>query len=231
MIIEMHMCGPGGDFRRQQLTRLLNELKRDNQYVINAMLNAGQHVPDTVIELGLDYEPATGLDKESRRQPFYGMRDMIEEGTFRCGDGSAYEAAVMEEKYGIPSMVIVVPQGDSDYHGLFVTPDGPIDVVENWLRYWEARIAQRSAPIPKVEAPQVEVNAVCRIDGGRVECDAVEDTSSCCVDRHGNWRCPGDHPLHGRDADVRTYRRRGGQRWALVGSKHTPVPVCPGGAR
>jgi len=225
------MCGPVGDIRRQQLTRLLNDLKRDNQYVINAMLNAGQHVADTVIELNLEYEPATGLDKISERQPFYGLAGMLEQGTFRCGDGSAYEAAVMEEKYGIPSMVVVVPQGDSQYHGLYVTPDGPIDVVENWLRYWEARVAQRPADIPKVDAPPAKVNAACRIDGGRVTCDAEEDTSSCCVDWSGRWRCPGDHPLHGRDANVRAYKRRGAQRWALVGGDRIPVPVCPGGGR
>lgn len=230
MIVELHLCGPVGDVRRQQLTRLLNELKRDNAYVINAMLNAGQHVADTVIELGLDYDPAGGTpEAETQRQRFFGMREMVESGTFRCGEASAYEAAVMETKYGIPTMVLCVPQGATEYHGIYVTEDGAVDPTENWLRYWEAMEKQRSVkfPNPAKGRAQVEQLPMCRIDNGKVECTGLEDHTGCCVGSDGRWRCPDNHPLHGKDADVRRYRSRQGQRWALVGTDRVPVPVCP----
>lgn len=230
MIVETHLCGPEGDVRRQQLARFLNELKLDNAYVINAMLNDGQHVADSVIELGLDYDPKGGTPEgNSPRQRFYGFRKMMELGTFRCGDASAYEAAVMEIKYGIPTMVLVVPQGNTEYHGIYVTSTGAVDPTENWLRYWEARMAQRT---PKVSNPaeglkQVEQLPMCRIDNGKVECTGLEDHTGCCVGADGRWRCPDSHPLHGKDADVRRYQKRGKQRWAIVGDDKVPVPVCP----
>jgi len=229
MLVEMHLCGPDGDVRRQQLTRLLNELKRDNCYLINAMLNAGQHVPDTVIELGLDYDPAQGAEKESQRQPFYGMREMVKIGTFRCGDASAYEAAVLETKYGVPTMVLVVPQGEFEYHGIYVTDQGAIDPTENWLRHWEGKTGNGARPVenPANGLEPVEQNPMCMITNGKVECTGLPDNSGCCVGPNGKWQCPEDHALDGMDADVKKFRRRGKKRWALVGADRTPVPVCP----
>lgn len=231
MLVELHLCGPEGDVRRQQLTRLLNELKRDNVYVINAMLNAGQHVADTVIELGLDYDPAQGREKASERQPFYGMRKMVELRTFRCGDASAYEAAVLESKYGVPTQVLVVPQGSAEFHGIYVTPEGPVDPTENWLRYWEARTHPQGVSRPPVDPVKgrepVEPVSMCHIDGGKVQCTDEDDASACCVDPRGRWNCPDHHPLHGSSADVQARRSKDGQRWALVGPNKIPVPLCP----
>jgi hypothetical protein len=230
MIVELHLCGPGGDVRRQQLARLLNELKQDNCCVINAMLNAGESVPDTVIELGLDYDPAQGVAKQSERQPFYGMRKMVELGTFRCGDASAYEAAVLETKYGIPTMVLVVPQGKIEFHGIFVTSTEVVDPTENWLRHWEARMHPQSVnpwKSPAAGLRPVEQLPMCSIENGQVECTGMDDHTGCCVTRSGRWRCPQDHPLHGVDAEVKARRTRGGKHWALVGPDRIPVPVCP----
>lgn len=228
MIIELHLCGPAGDVRRQQLTRILNELKEDNCFVIEAMINAGRHVPDTVIELGLNYEPARGAAKFNDRQPFYGMRKMIELGTFRCGDASAYEAAVMETKYGIPSMVLVVPQDTDDFHGVYVTDDGEaIDPTANWLEF------QKSSVLPKStrQLREVEQGSYCEITNGKVKCSGLEDHSGCCVTSSGHWSCPDGHPLNGVKADLRGRRTKGGQSWALVGPNRTTVPVCPGDKR
>ncbi len=227
MIIEIHLCGPGGDVRRQQLARLLNELMQDNCYVINAMLNAGQHVADTVVELDLDYDPAQGDDKSSHHQPFYGLRKMVKLGTFRCGDASAYEAAVMKTKYGIPAQVEVVPQGDNDYHGIYVTPFGPTDPTKNWIRHWEAKSHHQTISLPTDGLVPIEQLPMCSIENGRVECSDTEDLTGCCVTPGGFWRCPEDNLLNGMDADVRDRRSRDGKHWAVVGDDRTSVPVCP----
>src|SRR5690554_615484 len=105
MRVTLHMCGPQGEALRQQLSNVLNTLKMDNRYVINAMLNSGSDVPDTVIDAGLDYVPSRHR-KTRDGDPvldFYGMRRMFASGTFSCADAAAYEAAVLEEKYGIPT--------------------------------------------------------------------------------------------------------------------------------
>jgi hypothetical protein len=229
VIVEIHLCGPDGDVRRQQLARLLNELKQDNCYVINAMLNDGLEVADTVIDLDLDYDPAQGEAKSNDRQPFYGLRKMVELGTFRCGDAAAYEAAVMETKYGIPSQVHVVPQGRSDFHGIYLTPDGPVDPTANWLRHQLSRNHRQSINPrrPTDGLRPVEQFPMCSITDGIVECTVVEDPTGCCVSPSGRWNCPADHPLHGQDADVRARKSRDGRHWALVGPEKTTVPVCP----
>lgn len=149
MVITLHLCGPPGEATRRELAQILNILKEDNRLVIQAMLKAGHHVPDTVIDLGLEYRPPIGEEIHTPHQGFYCMADMVERGTFSCGDAAAYEAAVQEEKYGIPTEVIVVPQGESEYHALYVSPSGPVDPTENWLAADAAargRTHRRAAP-------------------------------------------------------------------------------------
>lgn len=232
MQVTLHLCGPLGDALRQQLERTLEILKDDNACVINAMINEGMDVPDTMIDMGLTYQPASGGNKLSANQDFYGMSDMLNRGTFSCGDAAAYEAAVMQVKYGIPTRIVVVPQGQTDFHALYVTSSGPVDPTENWLAYSNGRARLRSARRLAVEGLEpVEVGPTCQIVPGTniVECTKIEGyDSSPCVDSRGRWRCP-DSDLHGQPADVRQYRRRDGVRWALVGPDRTPVPVCGGG--
>lgn len=133
MRVTLNLCGPPGEATRRELGRLLNVLKEDNRLVINAMLNAGYMVPDTVTELGLTYTPPTPDEATTPSQQFYCMADMIENGWFSCGDAAAYEAAVQEEKYGVQTEVLVVPQGSFEYHAIYVGPNGPVDPTENWL--------------------------------------------------------------------------------------------------
>ncbi len=134
MRITMNLCGPPGEATRRELAKLLNVLKEDNRLVINAMLNAGHDVPDTVWELGLRYTPPTPDEANTPNQHFYCFADMIENEWFSCGDAAAYEAAVQEEKYGVPTEVLVVPQGSYEYHAIYVGPAGPVDPTENWLQ-------------------------------------------------------------------------------------------------
>lgn len=133
MRIELHLCAPPGEATRRELAKLLNVLKEDNRLVIQAMLNAGHDVPATVWDLGLEYRPPTPDEARTPKQGFYCMADMVERGHFSCGDAAAFEAAVQEEKYGRPTEVIIVPQGTTEYHAIYVTDTGAVDPTENWL--------------------------------------------------------------------------------------------------
>lgn len=234
MIVKLHLCGPEGEALRQQLANALNTLKQDNRYVVNAMLNSGMEVPDTVIEAGLNYVPSRHEQSGGRPvQAFYGMKDMFESGEFSCGDGAAFEAAVMEEKYAIPTEVLCVATGDADYHGLFVTPNGVIDPTENWLRHWEGELGmpagtakQLPSPLKKPSGPQPELGASCRIVDGRVQCD-VDGDAACCVDvERSVWRCS-DPSLDGKPVQIAEVfqGKTTKQRWART-TEGVFVPVC-----
>lgn len=217
------MCGPEGEALRQQLANTLNALKQDNRYVVNAMLNSGMEVPDSCIEAGLNYVPSRheSNDQGQPVQAFYGMKAMMESGEFSCGDGAALEAAVMEEKYGIPTEVLCVATSDADYHGVFVTPEGVVDPVENWLRHFEAEMAGTPETVTKQLLPkprQQDVEALganCHIVDGRVQCE-VEEANSCVVDPEtGLWRCP-NPALDGQPCRIaKVYSGdKTNQRWA-----------------
>jgi hypothetical protein len=219
MIVELHMCCPEGEALRQQLANALNALKQDNRYVVNAMLNSGMEVPDTVIEAGLNYVPSRHNQKNGQPvQVFYGMKAMMDSGEFSCGGGAAMEAAVLEEKYGIPTEVLCVATADDDYHSIFVTPEGPVDPVENWLRYWEGQAGLGGGHViqspPRKRNEAQPLGAHCRVVEGRVQCE-VEGANSCVVDPDtGLWHCP-DPALHGKPVDlVQVFQgERTNQRW------------------
>lgn len=157
MVIELHLCGPIGDGQRQELDAALALLQMDNEFLIQAMLSAGLHVPDTVDEMGLVWVPPSKLEAQTDRQRFFHMRDMLERRRFSCGDAAGYEAAVQRAKYGVPARaftVDVVPdwmrktQGDAAeglWHSVYSTPSGIVDPVGRHLRrrgrpnaVWEA---------------------------------------------------------------------------------------------
>lgn len=237
MIVTLHMCGPEGEALRQQFANALNVLKRDNRYVINAMLNSGMEVPDTVIEAGLDYVPSRH-EWTADGQPIqvlYGMKAMFESGQFSCADAAAFEAAVQEEKYRVPTECIAVPTSSAeDMHGLFVTPQAVVDPTENWLRYWEGNLGLETAPVKTLKSPKrkklrgkaAKLGANCQIVDGRVSCE-VEENSMCCVDvDKGVWRCS-DRALNGRPVKiVEVFEgQKTNQRWART-ADGVFVPVC-----
>lgn len=240
MIVTLHMCGPEGEALRQQLANVLNTLKKDNRYVINAMLNSGMEVPDTVIEADLNYVPSRHEWTPEGRpiQVFYGMKSMFESGEFSCGDAAAYEAAVQEEKYNVPTEVICVPTyTDEDYHGIYVSPYAVVDPTENWLRYWEAMLGFGGTPPKTVKQKKLSPRAVqslganCKVVDGRVSCE-VEANAACCVDLdRGVWRCP-DPKLNGRKVKIKEVfqGQTTNQRWART-DKGVFVPVCQGGKK
>jgi hypothetical protein len=180
MIVRMHLCMPEGDAIRSRFGEILEVVKRDNKTVIAAMLYEGIDVPDTVGELGLVYVPEQHrLDASGHPVlDVYGMRDMIARGTFSCGCAAAYEAAVIEEKYGVPTQCLSVAQGDDDFHGIFVTADSVVDPTANYLQH-------RRTPIPNVR--DMVAGQACWIEDGRVICD---EEDRCCVDERGVWTCP-----------------------------------------
>lgn len=205
MIVTLKLCVPEGDAMRQTFEELMETTKRDNRRVIRAMLNAGQHVPDTVGELGLRYVPEVHR-VDAERRPIMtarGMRDMVNEGIFSCFDAASFEAAVMEEKYQVPTACVAVFQTDDYLHGLFVTCEDVVDPTANYL-------AQRRPKIPRPSVP-VEGSA-CIIENGRVVC--VED-DECSVDESGVWHCPSVPGLSGRRIQIgRIETTPGGHAWA-----------------
>lgn len=240
MIVTLHMCGPEGEALRQQLANTLNTLKRDNRYVINAMLNSGMDVPDTVIEADLNYVPSRHEWDPHTRQPtqvFYGMKAMMDSGEFSCADAAAFEAAVQEEKYGVPTEVICVPTSSVDnLHGIYVTPQAVVDPTENWLRYWETMLGLGGHPPDSMPKPQQQkllssiqtaqkLGASCKVVDGRVNCD-VEDDAACCVDLDRKvWRCP-DPELNGKPVQIaEVFQGEKGHVWART-EEGVFVPVC-----
>lgn len=231
----MYMCSPEGEALRQQWVDALNMLKRDNQYVIAAMLADGQEVPDTVVDAGLEYVPSRHevVDGDPV-QALYGMKAMFDSGEFSCGDAAAYEAAVAEEKYGVPAECSSTPMNDEgDFHGIFITPLETVDPTENWMQHWEYMTGAREdaptlprhltgAPVPRMRRS----GARCSIRDGRVVCD-VDDSRATCVDvDRGVWRSA-DRQLNGQPVKVVEVfeGRRTGQRWAKT-DKGVFVPVC-----
>lgn len=236
MIVTLYMCGPKGEVMRRQLAGVLNQLKRDNRYVIQAMLRDGSEVPDNVIEADLNYVPSQHKTDPETGEPllqFYGMKQMFDRGEFSCGDAAAFEAAVLEEKYGIPTECLSVALADSDYHGVYVTPEGAVDPVERWLDYWEAVLTLTPGQEPpQLEKPKVQrkkqaLGASCQIVDGRVVCDALEADSWCCVDiKRKRWRCS-DPAINGKKVQIEEVfqGQDTNQRWART-KDGVFVPVC-----
>jgi hypothetical protein len=231
MIATLHLCGPEGEALRKQLSDMLNMLKQDNRYVINAMLNGGLEVPDTVAEAGLEYVPSRH-QKAGNGEPvqvYYGMRSMFDSGTFSCAEGASYESAVMEEKYGVPTECMAVEFDGGDFHAIFVTPEGEVDPTENYLRFWEGQlgdpnvppvpVSRRTRKIPKDAGPS------CHIVEGRVSCD-VESAGPCVDAKRKRWNAPGS-PLHGKAANIDEVftGQDSRRRWARTGTGIF-VPVC-----
>lgn len=215
MIVTLKLCMPEGDAMRRTFEELMETMKRDNRRVIRAMLNDGQHVADTVGELGLRYDPERHRF-DHHRQPIMtlrGVRDMVAERKFSCGDAASYESAVMEEKYSVPTECVAVFQDDDYLHGVFVTCDDVVDPTSNYL-------AQRRSPIPTPTVP-VEGSA-CIIEDGRVVC--VED-DECSVDASGTWHCPSVPGLTGKRVQIgRIERTPSGHTWART-ADGAVVPV------
>jgi hypothetical protein len=158
---------------------------------------------------------------------------MFDSGEFSCGDAAAYEAAVQEEKYQVPTEVICVPTtSDSDYHGVYVTPNEVVDPTENWLRYWEGSLGLEAESYKKSQSTRrssgkvEELGASCKIENGRVHC-SVED-AACCVDLEAKvWRCP-DPELNGKPVRIKKVFKSRNQKWAQT-DDGIFVPVCQGG--
>lgn len=192
----------------------MNEMKYDNRMVIAAMLRDSQEVPDTVGELGLEYVPEVhrvdGTDEPL--MDLYGLRDMIERGTFSCGDAAGWESAVLEEKYQIPAECTAVAQGEDDMHGIILTADQSIDPTANFLN--GTRWVVDAEPTTNPQA--------CTIQDGRVICN---QNPICCVDEKGNWYCPAVPGLSKRRERIRRIFGRGNARWAKT-AEGAVVPVC-----
>lgn len=203
---------------RQRFGELMEVVKRDNRAVIAAMIAEGQDVPETMGELGLTYVPEQHR-QDDRGEPVmhvYGMRDMVARRTFSCGDAAAYEAAIVEEKYGVPTLCVAVAQGDNDFHAVFVTIDDAVDPTANFL-------AGKRVPIPMADDPLPA--SACRIEDGRVVC--VEE-EVCSVDDRGTWHCDPVPGLSGRRTNLRKIQRtRNGSAWGQT-KEGAVVPVRRG---
>lgn len=219
MRVTIDLCMPEGEVMRQQFGRLMNELKLDNRLVIAAMLREGMEVPDTVGDLDLDYVPEihrVDADDEPIMHLF-GMRKMIERGTFSCGDAASYEAAVLEEKYSIPANCLAVATGEDDMHGIIVTADRTIDPTANFLAGRSEALGISPNPTPQA----------CTIQEGRVVC---HHEPQCYVDTSGNWHCPAVPGLDGRRERIGRIFGAGRTRWATIAGGGI-VPVYGGSTR
>lgn len=223
MIVVLHLCMPEGEPMRDEWTRLCQLVREDNRMVIAAMLREGLEVADRVEDLGLRYVPEWHrLDPSGEPTiSMYGLRAMLDRGTFSCGDACSYEAAVQTEKYGIPTECLGVDQGEGDmtgdYHGIYVAPQGAVDPVARYLGA-KGGPSLRANPRSRVEGRS------CRIQDGRVLCDDEDDR--CCIDQSGRWHCPSVPSLHGVREQIAgpIHRSRHGS-WART-INGAAVPVC-----
>jgi len=141
MRITLHLYAPNGEAKRRLLNKLLRIVQDDNRLVINGLMNSGLPVADTMSDLGLTYKPPGAEEANTPDQGFFGVVDLVERGTFSCGDAAAWEAAVLEEKYGIPAEAQIVAQGATDYHAIVITPNGVYDPTEAWIEAQGGRAA------------------------------------------------------------------------------------------
>lgn len=134
MDVRLHLCGPKGDGSRLLWDRLLEIVQQDNEYVVQAMLRAGQRVPDSVEELGIPYRDDVRLDPNSTHQELHGLRAMLERRSFSCGDAAPFEAAVLKVKYGIPAHAFSqFGTHEGWWHGVYRTPQGVVDPIARFL--------------------------------------------------------------------------------------------------
>ena len=218
MIIIKHMCVPPGQAMRTTIAHEVNSMKHDNRRVIAAMLAEGLPVHDNMADMGLKYVPEQH-ELDASGEPIirlYGIYDMIERGTFSCGDASGWESAVWEEKYGIPTECLSVAQGDDDMHAVFAAIDRVVDPTFNFLH-------GRREPIPRQPRHVKLARNSCSIEGGRVVCD---EDPACFVDERGVWSCPIVPGLSGRRENVKEIRGTSSGRWARTRSGAV-VPVGP----
>jgi len=209
MIIIGYLCVPQGDSLHESLTQYMNHVvKSDNRRVIAAMIRSGHSVPDTVGEMGLRYVPEKHRLDEETGEPIievYGMGAMVARGTFSCADATAYESAVHEEKYGIPTWCMSVAQGDEDAHAVFVTRDRLVDPTLNFIK--GRRDVLRVKPL--VRTPNS-----CSIQNGRVVC---EEDLACSIDQYGIWSCPDVPGLDGRREKIESiHDTEIGGSWAKI---------------
>lgn len=146
MKVELNLCGPPGEATRRELERALTIVKEDNRLIINACLNSGIDVPDDVWDMGVVYNPPNPEEANTAAQGFYCYYEMLKRGEFSCGDAAAYEAAIQEEVYGRPTVIMIVPQGAYDYHAIYVGEDGPVDPTDRWLKRWAQANGRRYVP-------------------------------------------------------------------------------------
>ncbi len=213
----MHLCMPSGDASRDGYARALEWTQADNRRVIRALLADGDHVPDTVRQWDLRYVPERRRQDQGGRplMDVYGIGDMVVRGSFSCGDAAAYEAAVLEEKYGIPALAIPAPQGDNYFHAVVVTEDGVFDPTADFLSGRERN--PRHPSKRRVAAEKCWTG-----EDGRVACEVP---AACFVDERGRWDCPRLPDVHGKREQIGPVQRSPrGQRWARA--KHgAVVPV------
>lgn len=129
MDVTLHLCGPKGDGQRLLLDRALAMLQADNEYLFQAMLRGGRPIPDKIEDLGLRYRDDTIIDPHSPRQHYYGFRQMLENGTFSCGDASAFEAAVLVIKYQMEATAFSQARAPGIFHAVYRTQAGVVDPI------------------------------------------------------------------------------------------------------
>lgn len=142
MDLRLHLCGPKGDGSRMLLDRALAMLQLDNEFVVQAMLRSGMAVPDSVEQLGIPYRDDVVLDPNSERQEFRALRQMLDYGSWSCGEGAPLEAAVLQVKYKIPARAFVrFGTDDGFWHAVYETPQGIVDPVQRYLANGGRRVA------------------------------------------------------------------------------------------
>ena len=135
MQLDLHLCGPKGDGSRILLDHALAMVQLDNEFVIQAMLRAGRPVPDLIDQLGIPYRDDTVLDPDSDYQAFYGLRAMLERGSWSCGDAAPFEAAVLKCKHRVPARAFArYGTEDGFWHAVYETPRGTVDPVARFIR-------------------------------------------------------------------------------------------------
>lgn len=132
MELRSHLCAPLGEGTRREIAHALENHKADNAFWISALKNSGKRPPCCCKSMQIDYRPPAGAETKTPVQEFYSAPFMFARGRGACGDICAYDAAALEVLKGIPTKVLVVPQGETSYHVVILTPDGPLDPTKNW---------------------------------------------------------------------------------------------------
>lgn len=137
MIFALTIQGVEGDYIAYIMEAAVETVLRDNMSIIETERLRDAKIPLGTGELGV-YRPWP-LETPEGQEPKIELRNayrIMQDGVWACGDGAAYEGAVLRQVFGIEAVPRVVHGGHpNEYHAVLELPGGQIyDPTKNFAQ-------------------------------------------------------------------------------------------------